>query len=73
MTDYNCKCYEKMGNDFFFLPHDKCLYYEHPCRGAVRQHIQHIRDGDGDCIATLIERHSAPRGVLDPIRGGQLT
>jgi len=23
---YFCQCHEKMGNDFYFLPSDECLY-----------------------------------------------
>ncbi len=56
-----CACHERMGNDFYFLPHGNCLYFK-TCQQE-------------QTMAQLIERAAAvPRSVeRDPIRGGRLT
>lgn len=32
-TLYACKCHERMGNDFWFLPRGSCLYGKKDCHG----------------------------------------
>lgn len=31
-SDYVCKCHERMGNDFWFLPSGSCLYDDPACK-----------------------------------------
>lgn len=56
---HSCSCKERMGNDFYFLPHDRCLF--------VRQCAQE------ETMAELIERWAIVPFQRDPIRGGRLT
>lgn len=35
--DYWCRCHKQMGNDFYFLPTDQCLYYN-ACERTSRDH-----------------------------------
>jgi hypothetical protein len=61
-----CKCHERMGNDFWFLPMDKCLFSTGKCLDKAeffgRASLDEIIDGA-----------TAPKDPLDPIRGGTLT
>jgi hypothetical protein len=66
-TRYICKCHERMGNDFWFLPRDACLHglkCNHTLVHTVAAHAP---------IEEHIEAHATPVGERDPFRGGQLT
>jgi hypothetical protein len=36
-SEYFCKCHEKMGNDFWFLPLDRCLYEKKEIKSDANQ------------------------------------
>lgn len=71
-ADYECECHAKMGNDFWFLPPDKCLIDVAPCAtatnhkplviiespfaGDVEDNIAYARK----CVADSVHRGEAP-------------
>lgn len=54
-----CKCFERMGNDFWFLPADRCLYEEDKMLTPTQ-----IREIYADELRKLGENNRADR-VLD--------
>lgn len=65
---YLCACHERMGNDFWFLPRNSCLYHQHCGHNSTLIHA--VARGAG--IEEHIELHAEPAGERDPFRGGLL-
>jgi hypothetical protein len=60
-----CKCHNTLGNDFWFLPMDSCLFFRKcPERSSFFK---------PPTASEMIELATLPIGELDPIRGGLLS
>lgn len=79
---YVCRCHERMGNDFWFLPRESCLFSKKDCTDrksflAGKPLVENVTQAwlsSDEGIASIIEAETAPSAAdYDPFRGGALT